>query len=36
MTVTVTRPAGFTGRVTVTAADSVIANRTSTVRIRFK
>ena len=36
MTVTVTRPAGFTGRVTVTAADAVIASRTSTVRIRFK
>jgi hypothetical protein len=35
MTVTVTRPAGFTGRVTVTAADGVVTNRSSRVRIRF-
>lgn len=35
MNVTVTRPAGFTGRVTVTATDSVLAARTGTVRIQF-
>jgi hypothetical protein len=35
MTVTVTRPAGFTGRVTVSAADTVIAARTASVRIKF-
>jgi hypothetical protein len=36
MTVTVTRPAGFTGRVTVTATDSVLGARTATVSIRFR
>ena len=35
MTVTVTRPAGFTGRVTLTAADSVLTARTARVRIKF-
>lgn len=35
MNVTVTRPPAFTGRATVTAADSVLAARTGTVRIRF-
>jgi hypothetical protein len=35
MNVTVTRPPGFTGRVTVTATDSVLAARTGTVRIQF-
>lgn len=35
MSVTVTRPAGFTGTVTVTAADSVLATRTNRARIRF-
>lgn len=35
MNVTVTRPAAFTGRVTVTATDAVLAARTGTVRIRF-
>jgi hypothetical protein len=35
MNVTVTRPAGFTGRVTVTATDSVLATRRETVRIQF-
>jgi hypothetical protein len=36
MNVTVTRPAGFTGRVSVTAADSVLAARTATVRVQFR
>jgi hypothetical protein len=36
MSVVVTRPAGFTGSVTVTATDSVLAARTNSVRIRFK
>jgi hypothetical protein len=36
MSVVVTRPAGFTGTVTVTAADSVLAARTNNVRVRFK
>jgi hypothetical protein len=36
MLVTVTRPAGFTGRVTVTAVDAVLAARTSSVSIRFR
>jgi len=36
MNVTVTRPAGFTGRVTVTATDSVLAARRASVRIRFR
>jgi hypothetical protein len=35
MNVTVARPAGFTGSVTVTATDAVLAARTATVRIRF-
>lgn len=35
MNVTVTRPAGFTGRVTVTATDAVLAARTERVRIQF-
>lgn len=35
MNVTVTRPVGFTGRVTVTATDSILAARTGTARIRF-
>ncbi len=35
MNVTVTRPAGFAGRVTVTATDSVLAARRDTVRIQF-
>jgi hypothetical protein len=35
MTVTVTRPSGFTGRVTVTAADGVLTSRTARVRIKF-
>ena len=34
--VTVTRPAGFTGSVTVTAADSVLAARTARVVVRFQ
>lgn len=33
---TVTRPAGFTGVVTVTATDSVLAARSATTRIRFR
>jgi hypothetical protein len=32
---TVTRPAGFTGRVTVTATDSVVSNASSSTTIRF-
>lgn len=36
MTVTVTRPAAFSGFVTVIATDSVLAARTSRVRIRFR
>lgn len=36
MNVTVTRPAGFTGRVTVTATDSVLPARSGRVRIRFR
>ena len=36
MNVTVTRPAGFTGTVTVTATDSVRAATTENVRIRFR
>jgi hypothetical protein len=36
MLVTITRPAGFTGRVTVTATDAVLAAVTRTVRIRFR
>jgi hypothetical protein len=36
MTTTVTRPAGFTGTVTLTATDSVLASRTSGIRIRFQ
>jgi hypothetical protein len=36
MNTTVTRPAGFTGRVTVTATDSVLAARTARVQIRFR
>ena len=35
MIVTVTRPSGFAGRVTVTATDSVLPARTTNVRIRF-
>jgi hypothetical protein len=35
MNVTVTRPGGFTGTVTVTATDSVLAARTNRVRVRF-
>lgn len=35
MNVTVTRPAGFTGRVTVTATDAVLAARTARVSIEF-
>jgi hypothetical protein len=35
MNVTVTRPAGFTGRVTVTATDTVLHARRQNVRIRF-
>lgn len=34
-TAVVTRPAGFTGTVTVTATDSVLANKTSSARVRF-
>ncbi|MEA2943323.1 MAG: hypothetical protein QOD09_3852 [Bradyrhizobium sp.] len=36
MSVTVTRPAAFTGVVTVTATDSVLAASTASVRIRFR
>jgi hypothetical protein len=36
MNVTVTRPAAFSGLVTVTATDSVLAARTTRVRIRFR
>jgi hypothetical protein len=36
MNVTVTRPAGFTGTVRVTATDSVLAARTASVRITFR
>ncbi len=36
MGVTVTRPAGFTGAVTVTATDSVLARRSNRVVIRFR
>ena len=36
MNVTVTRPAGFTGQVTVTASDSVLPARTGTARIGFQ
>lgn len=36
MSVVVTRPAGFTGTVTVTATDSVLGARTNNVRVRFK
>jgi hypothetical protein len=36
MTVTVTRPAAFKGRVTVTAKDSVLAGRKASVAITFK
>src|SRR5207245_1252830 len=32
---TVTRPAAFTGRVTVTSADSVLAAKTASVKVRF-
>jgi len=35
MNVTVTRPAGFKGAVTVTASDSVLAARNGTVRVQF-
>ncbi|WP_429343285.1 eCIS core domain-containing protein [Paraburkholderia sp. GAS42] len=35
MNATVTRPAGFSGRVTVTATDAVLAARRETVRILF-
>ena len=35
MNVTVTRPAAFTGVVTVTATDSVLAARRETERVRF-
>ncbi|MFK7783815.1 MAG: hypothetical protein AB8B56_01800, partial [Crocinitomicaceae bacterium] len=33
---TVTRPAAFTGRVTVTASDSILATSTNSTRIRFR
>jgi hypothetical protein len=36
MSVTVTRPAGFKGSVTVTAADSVLTARTASVVVRFQ
>ena len=36
MAVTVTRPVGFTGRVTVTAGDSVLVARTNRLRISFR
>src|SRR5271166_199271 len=36
MSVTVTRPGGFTGTVTVTAVDSVVATRANRVRISFR
>jgi hypothetical protein len=36
MNATVTRPIGFTGSVTVTATDVVLAARTANVRIRFR
>jgi len=35
MTVSVTRPAGFSGTVAVTATDSVLAARTNSVAVRF-
>lgn len=35
MTVTLTRPTGFSGYVTVTASDSVLTSRTARVRIKF-
>ncbi len=33
---TVTRPAGYTGRVTITATDSVLAGVTASTRVRFR
>jgi hypothetical protein len=35
-TAVLTRPAGFTGTVTVTATDSVLANKTTSLRVRFQ
>jgi hypothetical protein len=34
-TATLTRPAGFVGTVTVTATDSVLANKSASARVRF-
>lgn len=35
-TAVLTRPVGFTGTVTVTATDSVLANKSTSVRVRFQ